>query len=158
VAGQKARGRAKKRVVEKPRRGKPKVCVFCRDRIPWVDYKDTDLLRRLMTDRGKIKARRVSGTCRQHQREVAAAIKTAREMALLPYVLRPAADKSGRRDGRGPGRGGRAPFPAGNGAAAPTATPGPEDAVEPSTAEPDAAEDGGRESTVGGGRPAPPGR
>ena len=136
MAGHKSRGRATKRVDEKPRRGKPKVCVFCRDRLPWVDYKDTDLLRRLMTDRGKIKARRVSGTCRQHQREVGAAIKTAREMALLPYVLRPAADKSGRRDGRGSGRGGGRPFPGGNGATTETAGPRPEPDAEPPAPEP----------------------
>ena len=145
VAGKKARGRTKKRVVEKPRRGKPKVCVFCRDRIPWVDYKDTDLLRRLMTDRGKIKARRVSGTCRQHQRDVGAAIKTAREMALLPYVLRPAADKMGRRDGRGAGRGGGPPFQAGNAAPATAPTPAePDEASEPAS---DLAEDTGPEPT-----------
>ena len=98
-------GDAKGRV----RRGKPKVCVFCSEHITWVDYKDTNLLRRFMTDRGKIKARGNTGTCAQHQRDVALAIKTARELALLPYVVRTlAADKAGGRRGRGPGRmGGR---------------------------------------------------
>src|ERR1700712_2298705 len=71
------------------RPGKPKVCVFCVSKIPWVDYKDVNTLRRLMSDRGKIKARRVTGTCRQHQRDVAIAIKTSRELALLPYALSP---------------------------------------------------------------------
>src|SRR3954467_11525279 len=93
------------------RPAKPKVCVFCVTHVEWVDYKDVNTLRRLMSDRGKIKARRVTGTCRQHQRDVAIAIKTARELALLPYALTPsAADKPGRgggsRDGRsrgGPG-------------------------------------------------------
>src|SRR3954463_10172602 len=87
------------------RPAKPKVCVFCASRVVWVDYKDLNTLRRLMSDRGKIKARRVTGTCRQHQRDVAIAIKTARELALLAYALTPpAADKPGRgggRDGRG---------------------------------------------------------
>ena len=78
------------------RPGKVKVCHFCAVRAVWVDYKDVVTLRRLMSDRGKIKARRVTGTCRQHQRDVAVAIKTARELALLPYALSPNAEKSGR--------------------------------------------------------------
>ena len=65
-----------------------KVCVFCRDRVTYVDFKDTSTLRRFISDRGKIRARRVTGTCSQHQRDVAAAVKNAREMALLPYVAR----------------------------------------------------------------------
>jgi small subunit ribosomal protein S18 len=60
--------------------------VFCRDRVTHVDYKDVSLLRRFISDRGKIRARRVTGTCTQHQRDVATAVKNAREMALLPYV------------------------------------------------------------------------
>ena len=79
--------------------------MFCKERIAWVDYKDTNLLRRLMSDRGKIKARRITGTCRQHQRDVATAVKTARELALLPYVVRTATDKGPGRGGRGGGRG-----------------------------------------------------
>jgi ribosomal protein S18 len=66
-----------------------------------VDYKDVNTLRRLISDRGKIKARRVTGTCRQHQREVAIAIKTARELALLPYVVTTiTVEKRGPRSGR----------------------------------------------------------
>ncbi|HEX5949028.1 MAG TPA: 30S ribosomal protein S18, partial [Actinomycetota bacterium] len=65
-----------------------KVCVFCRDRVAYVDYKDTALLRRFISDRGKIRARRVTGTCSQHQRDVASAVKNAREMALLPFSSR----------------------------------------------------------------------
>jgi small subunit ribosomal protein S18 len=53
-----------------------------------VDYKDVFLLRRFVNDRGRIKARGATGTCAQHQRDVAVAIKTARELALLPYVVR----------------------------------------------------------------------
>jgi small subunit ribosomal protein S18 len=94
----------------RPRRGRPKVCVFCAQHIAWVDYKDTNLLRRFMTDRGKIKARASTGTCAQHQRDVALAIKTARELAMLPYLVRTlAADKASGRRGRGPGRPGDRP-------------------------------------------------
>ena len=53
------------------RRTKKKVCIFCKEHIDWVDYKDVNLLRRFMSDRGKIRARRVSGNCAQHQRDVA---------------------------------------------------------------------------------------
>jgi small subunit ribosomal protein S18 len=70
------------------RKQRAKVCQFCRDKVTWVDYKDTQLLRKFMSDRGKIRARRVTGTCAQHQADVASAIKNAREMALLPYAAR----------------------------------------------------------------------
>src|SRR5436190_23388206 len=85
----------------RPARGKKKVCIFCKDHVDWVDYKDVNLLRRFMSDRGKIRARRVSGNCAQHQRDVAIAIKTARELALLPYSQRTVAERGGGR-GRGP--------------------------------------------------------
>ena len=89
------------------RRGRPKVCIFCTEHIPWVDYKDMNLLRRFMSDRGKIKSRANTGTCSQHQSDVALAIKNARELALLPYAVRTlAGDKSAGRRGRG-GPGGR---------------------------------------------------
>jgi small subunit ribosomal protein S18 len=89
---------------EAARRGKKKVCIFCKEHISWVDYKETGLLRKFMSDRGKIRARRVSGNCAQHQREVALAIKTARELALLPYSQRTTSDKpGGPRGGRGQG-------------------------------------------------------
>ncbi len=68
------------------RKPKKKVCVFCKDKVRFVDYKDTNLLRKFVSDRGKIRARRVSGNCSQHQRDVAMAVKTSREMALLPYT------------------------------------------------------------------------
>jgi len=55
----------------------------------YVDYKDTPLLRKFISDRGKIRARRVTGNCTQHQRDVATAIKNAREMAMLPYTSTP---------------------------------------------------------------------
>lgn len=88
-----------------PRKGgKKKVCVFCSEHIAYVDYKDVNLLRRFMSDRGKIRARRVSGNCAQHQAHVAVAIKTARELALLPYSQRTVSESRGGRGG--PGRGG----------------------------------------------------
>ena len=83
------------------RRGRPKFCVFCSEHVEWIDYKVTNALRRFMTDRGKIKSRSNTGTCAQHQRDVALAIKTARELAMLPYVVRTlVADKAGGRRGR----------------------------------------------------------
>jgi small subunit ribosomal protein S18 len=69
-----------------PRRPKQKVCLFCKDKGQLIDYKDTGLLRRFLSDRGKIRARTITGTCRQHQRDIAVAVKNAREMALLPYA------------------------------------------------------------------------
>ncbi|GAA5156911.1 30S ribosomal protein S18 [Pseudonocardia eucalypti] len=59
--------------------------MLCRDKAWDIDYKDTGLLRRFLSDRGKIRSRRISGNCRQHQRDVAVAVKNAREVALLPY-------------------------------------------------------------------------
>ena len=85
------------------RRIKKKVCQFCKDGSSWIDYKDVHVLRKFMSDRGKIRTRRVSGNCVQHQREVALAIKTARELALLPYAQRTLSERA---SGRGPGRGG----------------------------------------------------
>jgi ribosomal protein S18 len=70
------------------RKQKKKVCIFCKERRSDVDYKDVTLLRKFISDRGKIRARRVTGNCVQHQRDVATAIKNAREMALLPYSAR----------------------------------------------------------------------
>ena len=67
-----------------PRR---KFCQFCKEETAYIDYKDTQLLRKYMTDRGKIKPRRVTGACTQHQRDIANAIKRAREMALMPYTV-----------------------------------------------------------------------
>jgi small subunit ribosomal protein S18 len=68
------------------RKPKKKVCVFCKEKTSYVDYKDTQLLRKFVSDRGKIRARRVTGNCSQHQRAVATAVKNSREMALLPYT------------------------------------------------------------------------
>ena len=74
-----------------------KFCQFCKDGTDYIDYKDTAMLRKFVTDRGKIKPRRVTGACVQHQRDIATAIKNAREMGLMPYVV---AAVSGRGDRR----------------------------------------------------------
>jgi small subunit ribosomal protein S18 len=63
-----------------------KSCPYCRDKIEQVDYKDVSMLRRFISDRGKIRSRRITGACRRHQSQVARAVKRARELALLPYV------------------------------------------------------------------------
>ena len=67
---------------------KRKICIFCKDRVEYVDYKDVVTLRKFVSERGKIRARRVTGNCVQHQHDVASAVKSAREMALLPYSTR----------------------------------------------------------------------
>jgi small subunit ribosomal protein S18 len=61
-------------------------CHFCQDHVEEIDWKNAGALRRYMSERGKIRARRITGVCRRHQRQLAVAIKRAREMALLPYV------------------------------------------------------------------------
>jgi small subunit ribosomal protein S18 len=66
-----------------PRR---KVCTWCADKIPVVDYKDVGRLRRYLSERGKIEPRRKTGTCARHQRALATAIKRARHVALLPFT------------------------------------------------------------------------
>ncbi len=76
-------------------RYRKKPCLLCIDDIDWVDYKDIEFLKRYVTERGKIKARRITGNCAQHQRDVAIAIKTARELALLPYTQRVSAERMG---------------------------------------------------------------
>ena len=65
-----------------------KVCRFCADKVPFVDYKDVGLLRNYVTDRGKIIPRRISGSCAKHQRELTTAIKQSRNIALLPFTER----------------------------------------------------------------------
>ena len=64
----------------------PRVCPFCKAKVSAIDYKQSDSLRRYVTERGKIKARRKIGTCARHQRMLAIAIKRARHIALLPYT------------------------------------------------------------------------
>ncbi len=66
--------------------GKRKSCHFCRDKVDELDYKNIAQLRRYISEKGKIRSRRITGACRRHQNQVAVAIKRAREMALLPYT------------------------------------------------------------------------
>jgi small subunit ribosomal protein S18 len=66
--------------------GKRKSCHFCKDKVAEIDYKNVNQLRRYTSEKGKIRSRRITGACRRHQRQVAVAVKRAREMALLPYV------------------------------------------------------------------------
>jgi small subunit ribosomal protein S18 len=61
-------------------------CYFCKEKVDEIDYKNTNQLRRYISEKGKIRSRRITGACRRHQRQVAVAVKRAREMALLPYV------------------------------------------------------------------------
>lgn len=74
-------------MAEYTRQPRRKYCQFCKEGTEYIDYKDTQMLRKYMTDRGKIKPSRVTGACTQHQREIANAIKRAREMALVPYTV-----------------------------------------------------------------------
>ena len=69
-----------------PSSGRRKPCQHCRDKIEQVDYKDIATLRKFVSDRGKIRSRRITGACRRHQNQIARAVKRARELALLPYV------------------------------------------------------------------------
>ncbi|MBT8241254.1 MAG: 30S ribosomal protein S18 [Acidimicrobiia bacterium] len=87
------------------RRGKKKISILSSEKIEYVDYKDVDLLRRFMSDRAKIKSRRVNGNDVQQQRVIAKAVKNSREMGLLPYTNRVTTQRRGRSDrGDGPRR------------------------------------------------------
>jgi small subunit ribosomal protein S18 len=81
-----------------PSAGRRKSCPYCRDKIEQVDYKDLSMLRRMISDRGKIRSRRITGACRRHQSQVARAVKRARELALLPYVAEGSDHPRGRGD------------------------------------------------------------
>ena len=69
-----------------PGSGRRKSCGYCRDKVEQVDYKDLATLKKYVSDRGKIRSRRITGACRRHQNQIATAVKRARELALLPYV------------------------------------------------------------------------
>ncbi len=68
------------------RRPRRKVCDFCANKVEYIDYKDVNRLRRYINERGKISPRRMMGTCAKHQRQLSAAIKRARAIALMPYA------------------------------------------------------------------------
>ena len=83
-----------------PGSGRRKPCPYCKDKIEHVDYKDVVGLRRFVSERGKIRSRRITGACRRHQSQIANAVKRAREVALLPYAAEPTSESVGR-SGRG---------------------------------------------------------
>jgi small subunit ribosomal protein S18 len=95
---QKTEQRSRKRPAP-PTGGRRKSCYFCKTKVDEIDYKNIGELRRYISERGKIRSRRISGACRRHQRQVAVAVKRAREMALLPYVAEGREDRE-----RGGGR------------------------------------------------------
>ncbi|MDE3070185.1 MAG: 30S ribosomal protein S18 [Acidobacteriota bacterium] len=80
--------------------GRRKPCQHCREKVARVDYKDVSALRRFISERGKIRSRRITGACRKHQSQVASAVKLARELALLPYVNESAGAEGPPRRGR----------------------------------------------------------
>ena len=84
MAQQKERGRKRAGPSTGPQRRKS--CQFCKAKVEDVDYKDVNTLRRYISEKGKIRSRRITGACRRHQNQVSRAVKRAREMALLPYV------------------------------------------------------------------------
>ena len=67
------------------RSSRRKVCVFCQEKVNYIDYKDVNRLKKFITEGGKILPRRMSGVCAMHQRELSNAIKKARIVALLPF-------------------------------------------------------------------------
>ena len=99
MAGKKKQPRMSAKDLRKPRN--KKVSPIVKDKIEYVDYKDVNLLRAFISDRAKIRGQRVSGNNRQQQRDVAKAIKLARELALIPYHQRVVSQRKGdRRRGR----------------------------------------------------------
>ena len=92
--------RSKTAAADRRRPQKKKVSILNTESVTWVDYKDVNLLRRFMSERAKIRARRVTGNSAQQQRAVARAIRIAREMALLPYSVRQVTQRKGSRRDR----------------------------------------------------------
>ena len=101
-----ARPRTRRKDAATERKPKKKVSILDSEQITWIDYKDVNLLRRFMSERAKIRARRVTGNDSQQQRAVARAIRVAREMALLPYSVRQVTHRN-KGKGRGEREGGR---------------------------------------------------
>ena len=129
---------------ERDRRRPPKkkISVLNTENITWIDYKDVNLLRRFMSERAKIRARRVTGNSAQQQRAVARAIRIAREMALLPYSVRQVTQRS--KGGRGRDRDRDMPREAPGAPGSPPPPPPPtgagvEEGAPPDAAPPDAA-------------------
>jgi small subunit ribosomal protein S18 len=89
------RSNSKSAAADRRRPQKKKISILNTEQVEWIDYKDVNLLRRFMSERAKIRARRVTGNSAQQQREVAKAIRVAREMALLPYSVRQVTQRKG---------------------------------------------------------------
>jgi small subunit ribosomal protein S18 len=85
-----AKARRQPTAPKRERRGdrgnRRKSCTLCQNKVDSVDYKDVETLRRFVSERGKLRGRRVTGACRRHNTQIAKAVKRAREIALLPYV------------------------------------------------------------------------
>jgi small subunit ribosomal protein S18 len=86
MAQAKPKRREKKPKPGAPGQGKRRYCHFCKEKVDEIDYKNSSALRRFISEKGKIRSRRITGACRRHQRQLAIAIKRARQMSLLPYV------------------------------------------------------------------------
>ena len=71
----------------RPIRRRKKVCAFCAGKVDVIDYKDVNTVKRYISERGKILPRRITGTCAKHQRALTVAVKRARQVALIPYVI-----------------------------------------------------------------------
>ncbi len=95
------RSNSKSAAADRRRPQKKKISILNTEQVEWIDYKDVNLLRRFMSERAKIRARRVTGNSTQQQRQVAKAIRLAREMALLPYSVRQVTQRKGGRRDRG---------------------------------------------------------
>ena len=87
-----------------PGSGRRKPCPYCKEKIEQADYKDTATLRKFISEKGKIRSRRITGACRRHQSQIARAVKRARELALLPYVNEGGRDDADRERGGRRGR------------------------------------------------------
>lgn len=81
-----------------PGSGRRKPCPYCKDKVEQADYKDIATLRRFVSERGKIRSRRITGACRRHQSQIARAVKRARELSLLHYVAEERSDRPERGD------------------------------------------------------------
>ena len=73
-------------LVDSPYHRKRRICAFCVEKVSYIDYKQHDVLRRYLTEHGRLRPRRQTGTCAKHQRALAIAVKRARHIALLPFV------------------------------------------------------------------------
>jgi small subunit ribosomal protein S18 len=89
TGGRERRGTRRRWSGERRFGGRRRGCSFCEQGTDHIDYKQTDMLWRFLTDRGKIRPRRQTGTCAKHQRQLAVAVKRARHLALLPFVVEP---------------------------------------------------------------------